>query len=206
MSVRQPTKSKSHQTDRGSRLTRASDTRTDEEIVAVVIDGSVDAFEALVRRHESDLMRIATARLGRCDIAEEAVHEAFIAAFRALKSFDTNRSFRSWLVTILIHKCHRGYRQMAKTNDRTQPMLDEPRSTAPAPLEQMESRESYAQLYDRMARLDADQADAIWMRFFAKLKFHEIAESAGVSLATAKNRVRKGLERLSRMMNEGHND
>ena len=38
------------------------------------------------------------------------------------------------------------------------------------------------------------QADALRLRFFAGLKFHEIADTMSCSLSAAKNRVRTGLQ------------
>ncbi|MEM7314497.1 MAG: sigma-70 family RNA polymerase sigma factor [Planctomycetota bacterium] len=202
MSPGHPTNTEHHYRDGEPRLSRHADTRTDEEIVATVVDGDVNEFEVIVRRYDAEMMRIAVARLGSRELAEDAVHEAFIAAFRGLTTFDLERSFRSWLVTILIHKCHRGYRRKVTTEGRVVPLVDEPVSSAPNASKSMEQRESYDLLYERLAQLEPNQADAIWMRYFGKLKFREIAEAAGVSLATAKNRVRAGLERLSRMLND----
>ena len=202
MSSGQPTNKKRHPQRGVPRLSRPVDSRTDEQVVAAVMGGDVDEFEVLVRRYDVPLMRLAVARLGRQDLAEDAVHEAFIAAYCGLETFNTDRSFRSWLVTILINKCHRGYRRKVAFENREAALVDDPVSAAPAVAEGLERRESYDQLFDRLAQLEPNQADAIWMRFFAKLKFREIAEAAGVSLATAKNRVRSGLERLSKMLND----
>ena len=80
--------------------------------------------------------------------------------------------------------------------------MDEPLSTQASAGEVAEQRESYERLYEQMSRLESVQADAIWMRFFGRLKYREIAELAGVSLATAKNRVRCGLERLAKLLCE----
>jgi RNA polymerase sigma-70 factor (ECF subfamily) len=44
------------------------------------------------------------------------------------------------------------------------------------------------------------QADALRLRFFGGLKFHEIAEAMPCSLTSAKNRVRWGLLRMAEML------
>ncbi len=48
--------------------------------------------------------------------------------------------------------------------------------------------------------LPEDQADALRLRFYGQMKFQEIADALQCSLTTAKNRVRWGLTRLSRMV------
>ena len=53
-----------------------------------------------------------------------------------------------------------------------------------------------------LSQLNPDQAAALRLRFFSGLKFHEIAVAMHCSLATAKNRVRWGLERLAAALAE----
>ena len=70
------------------------------------------------------------------------------------------------------------------------------RSRDPAPHQGAHNEE----LESLLARLPEAQADALRLRFFGELKFQEIADAMGCSLATAKNRVRWGLTTLSSMM------
>jgi RNA polymerase sigma factor (sigma-70 family) len=60
-------------------------------------------------------------------------------------------------------------------------------------------KERAALLDELLARLTPAQADALRLRFFADLKFQEIADTMGCSLLTAKNRVRSGLLRLAEL-------
>ncbi len=65
-------------------------------------------------------------------------------------------------------------------------------------------RERGDQLQALLHELPDAQADAIRLRFFAGLKYEEIAQSMGVSLGGAKLRVRSGLRKLSeRLLGEG---
>jgi RNA polymerase sigma-70 factor (ECF subfamily) len=51
-------------------------------------------------------------------------------------------------------------------------------------------------------QLPENQADALRLRFFGGLKFQEIAAAQGVSLTSAKTRVRQGLLTLSQQLRE----
>lgn len=53
-----------------------------------------------------------------------------------------------------------------------------------------------------LERLPEPEADALRLRFFGDLKFQEIADTMQCSLGTAKNRVRKGLVRLARIVTD----
>ena len=53
-----------------------------------------------------------------------------------------------------------------------------------------------------LKRLPPAQADALRLRFFAGLKFEEIAETMQCSLGTAKNRVKWGMMRLAEFVRQ----
>ena len=77
-------------------------------------------------------------------------------------------------------------------------------STSETALAALLIRERGARLQEFLNELPDTQADAIRLRFFAGLKFEEIAQSMGVSLGGAKLRVRSGLRKLSeRLLEDG---
>ena len=73
------------------------------------------------------------------------------------------------------------------------------------PAARLLAKEQSEELESLLARLPEAQADALRLRFFGELKFQEIADAMGCSLATAKNRVRWGLTALSNMMHANLN-
>ena len=83
-----------------------------------------------------------------------------------------------------------------------------PRATAlesaeAAPEQHLLAQERAERVKSLLAELPETQADALRLRFFGGLKFQEIADTMRCSLATAKNRVRWGLLRLSEMLQTG---
>lgn len=189
-------------------------TATDAALMRLVQEGRSDRFALLVERYERPLLRVAHSRLGRVDWAEEAVQETFLSAFKSAHTFDTRCSFRTWLWTILINQCRTSHRRRARDVRATSwdgpHALEEhaggpPRrlvSGDPAPLDRLLAKERTAQLEAMLSHLSDVQADAVRLRFFGGLKFHEIAETMGCSLSTAKNRVRWGLMKLTEMIGE----
>lgn len=80
--------------------------RQDPDLVLVnaIRAGDESAFEALVRRHEQRLLRVAF-NVTRCDEdAEEAVQEAFLKAYRNLDKFQENARFLTWLIRITLNE------------------------------------------------------------------------------------------------------
>ena len=81
-------------------------TREEESaIIAKVLDGDADAFEPLVVAHQSFVYNIALKMLSNPDDAFDISQEAFIKAYRSLKDFKGESSFRSWLYRITANMC-----------------------------------------------------------------------------------------------------
>lgn len=176
--------------------------------MARVNRGETDCFAELVRRYQPALVRVAASRLGRADWAEDVVQETFLAAFKSCASYDPRFGFRTWLWTILLNQCHGHYQRRARslpveplTGELEQSVgqgSDEHRESSP--LAELLAKERAAQLEALLAQLTLAQADALRLRFFGGLKFHEIAETMQCSLSTAKNRVRFGLTRMAELL------
>jgi RNA polymerase sigma-70 factor (ECF subfamily) len=177
----------------------------DADLMRHVQAGDHARFEELVHRYRPALLRVARSRLARADWAEDAAQETLLAAFKSRHTFDPQRGFRTWLWTILLNQCRRLEARRTRRPrvtceaDRTgeEPSPQPAADAAPLPLEQLLARERTELLDALLARLPATQADALRLRFFAGLKFQEIADAVGCSLLTAKNRVRAGLHALA---------
>jgi len=63
--------------------------------------GEGEAFGALVEVHGLAARRVARAILGPTDEADDAVQDAFLAAWKAIGRFDPARPFRPWLMRIV---------------------------------------------------------------------------------------------------------
>lgn len=183
---------------------------TDGTLVAAVLAGETERFAVLVSRYEGPLLRVAQSRLGRRDWAEDVVQETFLCAFKWLQSYDSQYSFRTWLWTILLNQCNRHHQKRTRV-----PLISTWSDGAPAvsseepptltsreatPASSLLAKERAQLLEGLLSRLPEPQGDALRLRFFGGLKFHEIAEAMGCSLSCAKNRVRVGLAKMSEML------
>lgn len=177
---------------------------TDEQLMQRVRQGELTLFDALVERYRPALVRVAWSKLGDGAAAEDVVQEALLAAFAARRTYKPTFAFRTWLWTILLNLCRR---QVKRRQASSTPISNAaPKSPEPFSLEtglsvalRTEQRE---RLHAELARLPEVQADALRLRFFAGLKFEDIAAAMECSLGTAKLRVRNGLLALAERLRE----
>lgn len=92
----------------------------DEQLLAGLRAGDEAAFTALVRRHHSSLLRLATSVVGSRAVADEVVQETWLAVVRGVDRFEGRSSFKTWLFHILMNRA----RSAAGKEWRTQPTGD----------------------------------------------------------------------------------
>src|ERR1051325_4639504 len=79
----------------------------DEErrLIEAARRSEVESFNALVRLYEGRIYNLCYRMLGDPDSAADAAQDAFLSAFRNLRSF-RGGSFRSWMLRIATHTCY----------------------------------------------------------------------------------------------------
>jgi RNA polymerase sigma-70 factor (ECF subfamily) len=77
----------------------------DAALVRRVVAGDAGAFEALMRRHNRRLYRLARATLRDDAEAEDAVQEAYLAAFHHLDRFRGESTLATWLSRLVLNAC-----------------------------------------------------------------------------------------------------
>ncbi len=81
--------------------------RPQEQLVAALVDGDRQAFDWIVRKHWSGMMRVATGVLGNESIAVEVVQETWEAVVKEIKRFRGEASLSTWIFRILINRARR---------------------------------------------------------------------------------------------------
>ena len=93
----------------------SSEMLPDAELVARVRAGDAAAMEALMRRHNRTLFRTARAILRDDAEAEDAVQDAYIAAYRSLGTFRGDSKLSTWLVRIAANEALMRRRRNARS-------------------------------------------------------------------------------------------
>lgn len=91
---------------------------TSEEavLIARLRQGDEGAFQELVTRHHSGLIRMAMGYVADREVAEEVVQDTWMAVINALDRFEGRSSLRTWIFGIMIHKAKdRGVREKRHT-------------------------------------------------------------------------------------------
>jgi RNA polymerase sigma-70 factor, ECF subfamily len=186
---------------RSGRRVRIDDVRTlaDEELMELVQDGEVRAFEVIFDRHASAAFSLAYRMCGRPAMAEDIVQESFVSLWRSSAAYDAARgSVRTWVLSVVRNRAIDAFRREAAkaTSD-----LDEQRvaERLPAPEltdREVERRDDARQVREALKGLPADQRQVIELAFFGGFSHSQIAEMLKLPAGTVKGRMRLGLSKM----------
>jgi len=77
----------------------------DRDLVRQAKDGDKEAFESLVRRHQSRVFAVAGGILRNREDVEDIAQQVFLKAYFSLKRFDQRAAFSTWLYKITLNEC-----------------------------------------------------------------------------------------------------
>ena len=169
----------------------------DAALAARVLAGDGAAFELLMRRHNRRLYRLARAMLRDSAEAEDALQDAYLAAYQSLAGFRGEASLATWLSRVVSNQCLARLRRQAR-RDNIVPMvaLAEPEDIAPAvPDDAIESPDR-ALLRSQMRTVLERKLDELpeafrtvfVLRCVEELSVEETAQCLGIPEATVRSR------------------
>jgi RNA polymerase sigma-70 factor (ECF subfamily) len=147
--------------------------------------GDEEAFASLARAAGDRLLAIAYRILRDLGLAEDAVQQTLVLAWRELPSLRDVERFDAWLRRLLVHACYRELR--SGRNWATNVRL--------LPIELSSDSDDYGtviardQLERGFRRLPPEQRAVFVFRHYLGLPLHQVAAELGVPLGTVKSRL-----------------
>jgi RNA polymerase sigma factor (sigma-70 family) len=174
----------------------------EQQLVARAKRGDLDAYEEIVRRHQTIAFRTAWLITGSAADAEEAAQDAFVKAHRALRRFDDRLPLRPWLLTIVANEARNRVRSAARRERLTLRVAEErrPDGAVPSPEAALLDSERREELLAALADLPARDREAIACRYLLQLSEDETAAALGCARGTVKSRLSRALDRLRKRM------
>ncbi len=151
--------------------------QTDTRLVALAREGHDAAFEEIVRRYRTPLVRFAST-IVPADAAEDAVQDGLIRAHRAMLADDNELALRAWLYTIVRNGAVSERRRIRPTEE-----LDETINGVPQPPDIFERRERVRGVVAKLKELPEGQREALVRTELGGESAERIADSLGTSPA-----------------------
>jgi len=153
--------------------------------------GSASDLEALFRNHWPRAYRAAYLVVHDRAAAEDIAQEAFLAAVRALDSFDRRRPFGPWLHRIVVNRAI----DWSRARSLRREIGDDALADAPARSEAPRRRLSKG-MTGALAELTPEHRAVIVLRYLLEYTPGEIARMLELPRGTVNSRLRRGLDAL----------
>jgi len=168
----------------------------DAALVRRIVAGDRGAFEQVMRRHNRRLYRLARATLRDDAEAQDALQEAYLAAYRSIAEFRGEAALSTWLSRLLLNECFGRIRRKARRQNVV-PIVGadvdigvEPQSPSEpdSPPHALARSQMRALLERKLAQLPHQLRMVFVLRSVEELSVEETAQCLGIPEATVRTR------------------
>ncbi len=166
------------------------------------LNGDLDAFTRLVRRHQSKI----AAKMWRFsrdrDVCEELTQEAFVEAFYSLSSYRRKAPFINWLSKIATRVGYKYWRQQERRKERFHVPIEDWHKVSSDMGEDLDSSIAGKIIHSLLERLPAKDRLVLTLFYFEDCSMEEIASRMGWSRSVVKMRAYRARKKLRRIIEQ----
>ena len=177
--------------------------RSDQELIAEVINGNSKAYADLVNRHQRFVFTLAFRFAKNREDAEEIAQDCFVKAYRALGTFKQTSKFTTWLYTITYTTAMSFLRKRqldTQSIDDSEAVLQLPNTNASYQANLAEQKSVNGYLNIAINRLLPDDAAIITLFYLGEQSLEEIGVTLNMEANTVKVKLHRARARLKEKM------
>lgn len=174
----------------------------DRMLVTRCRQGNRDALRRIYEKHRDSLLILAIALSHDVNLAEDAVHDVFVAFAQNIANFKLTGSLKAYLAKCVANRV----RDLMRTRHSQTKALNSQQvcsvgvdSNDPGRL--ISCNEELMLLSSVLAELPDEQREVIVLHIHGRMRFRIIAKSLGISVNTVKGRYRYGIRKLRSILN-----
>jgi len=170
---------------------------SDREVIEKVISGDTKAFESIIQRYKNILFRYVLSHIPNFDIAEELTQDVFIKFYFSIDKFRFESSLITYLYKIARNLCIDIKRKKNINEIYLEEIQPEPKGQSA----EFEIEQKFW-LLQILSKISDEQRSAIEMFYVEGFKYREIAEILELPMGTVKSRLKRGIEKLRKIIKE----
>ena len=157
-----------------------------------------ERISRMIKTYEKDLLRLCCVYLKDSSMAEDAVQETFLKAYKNLHSFRGESSEKTWLIRIAINVCKDMQRTAWFRNIGHMVNLDD------VQIPQVQEHDVKSAVVAEIMRLPKKLKEVVLLYYYEDMNQSEIAEILNVSITTVHRRLEKARALLKDMLEGGY--
>jgi len=164
--------------------------------------GNRDALRRIYEKYRDNLLILAIALSHDVNLAEDAVHDVFVAFAQNIVSFKLTGSLKAYLARCVSNRVRD---LMRSKHSRARALNSEWACLAGVDLNEpsrlIACNEELVLLSSALAELPDEQREVIVLHIHGQMRFKVIAKSLSISVNTVKGRYRYGIRKLRSILN-----
>ena len=176
---------------------------SDQDLIARTLAGEGEAFGFLVARYERAVYNLSLRTMRDVEEAKDATQDAFLKAYRALRTFRTGAKFSTWIFTIAYHAC---LDRLAKRRRLSNEELPDHADPTPGPAAEAERKDEARRLREAIDALPDKYRAVITLYHLHGKQYDEIATVLGLPMGTVKTHLFRAKELLRKKLNQEPDD
>jgi RNA polymerase sigma-70 factor (ECF subfamily) len=173
----------------------------DDALVTAALAGDARAFDTLLTRHESSVLRILRLLGVPPRDREDVAQEVFIKVFRHLKGYQRGRSFGGWLYRVSVNAAN-DYRARAFRTGREETAWNDGLEQRAVAADDADSGDVRRRLESALVQLSERERAVFVLREIEGLETHEIARALGITGITVRRHLGLARDRLRSLLED----
>lgn len=168
----------------------------DRELIRRIQNGQKEYLNEIAGKYYDDIYYFCCYRTGSWEDAYDLTQETFLRFIRYVGHY-RYRNLKGYLLTIAMNLCreYMGGRSRSYSDMESDGYVQAERKSE-------EKTEESMLLADALMQLPQAQREAVILHHFYGYKNREISHMTGASCAAVKSRIRQGLEKLKRLLDQ----
>lgn len=172
------------------------DSLEDGKLIRRVQQGDREAYRLLVEKYYDDVFRYCFYKTGQEQPAYDCAQDTFLHLTKYMMMYTERGKFKAYLFSIARNACHDYFRRQQNGGGISFEQAEEyvqAMGSCDAALGNVELKDLLRQALNRLPMM---QREVVVLHYLHDFKLREIARMTGVSLPTAKSRLRQGMQKL----------
>jgi len=170
--------------------------------IDLVLRGNLNAFSFIIDRHKDRMFNLAFRICGNREEAEEVAQDAFLKAFRSLKSFRKKSTFSTWLYRIVyntsISLVRSRKNKILSLEDFPADVIDFMRITPDEDEAEREYKNSLVSF--ALQKIGDEERGIITLHYYDELSIEEMSAVTGISRANIRVKLFRARQKMTEII------
>jgi RNA polymerase sigma-70 factor (ECF subfamily) len=171
----------------------------DNELVKLILQGDNNSMAQLINRYQVSVYNLCRRMLHNQQEAEDATQEVFLRVYQQLHTYNIDRKFSTWILSIAAHYSIDLIRRKRPVSDLEE-IISWKASLDPDPEDMVVSGEERDEVREQLKKLPSKYRMVLILRYWYDFSYEEISKATLLSISNVKIRLFRAREILAKQM------